>query len=197
MQSVTVNVNSLHHRRNFLSCSVNGSQIRLQLDTASDITVISRRLWKRIGSPQLFPSSVIAKSASGDKLEMDGEFRATVGINGQEKQAVIFVATGELALLGIDLAEAFSLWSVPIDQLCNNVTSTATTPEGIVRKFPGLFKSTMGFCAKAEVTLHLKPNCSPVFCAKRPVAYAMRDAVDAELDRLERLNIITPELIFI
>ena len=50
----------------------------------------------------------------------------------------------------------------------------------------------MGFCAKAEVTLHLKPNCSPVFCAKRHVAYAMRDAVDAELDKLERLNIITP-----
>lgn len=49
-----------------------------------------------------------------------------------------------------------------------------------------------GFYTKADVTLHLKPDCSPVFRAKRPVAYAMRDAVDAEVDRLERLNIITP-----
>uniref|UniRef100_A0AAG5DR23 Reverse transcriptase domain-containing protein n=1 Tax=Anopheles atroparvus TaxID=41427 RepID=A0AAG5DR23_ANOAO len=192
MRSVTVNVNSLRHRRKFLSCTINGIQIRLQLDTASDLTVISRQLWKRIRRPRLTPPSVTARSASGNKLEIAGEFRATVEINEQKKQAVIFVTEAELALLGIDLAESFSLWSVPIDQLCNKITSATSVPEGIVRKFSNLFKPTMGFCVKTEITLNLKPDYRPIFCPKRPVAYAMRDAVDTELGRLQRLNIITP-----
>ncbi|XP_040166524.1 uncharacterized protein K02A2.6-like [Anopheles arabiensis] len=50
----------------------------------------------------------------------------------------------------------------------------------------------MGLCTKGNVTLQLKEKCRPVFCPKRPVAYAMLDAVDKELDRLEKLGVITP-----
>ncbi|XP_058122771.1 uncharacterized protein K02A2.6-like [Anopheles ziemanni] len=192
-RSVMVNVCSIHHRRKYLNVAINGIQIRLQLDTASDISVISRNLWKKVGCPQLSPPSVTARSASGDQLEIVGEFRATVAIKQQRKRAVIYVANSELALLGIDLAEAFALWSVPIDQLCNRVTTALpNAPEEIERKFPRLFQPAMGLCTKAQVKLHLKENYRPVFCPKRPVAYAMHDAVNKELDRLEILHIITP-----
>ncbi|XP_052888447.1 uncharacterized protein K02A2.6-like [Anopheles moucheti] len=50
----------------------------------------------------------------------------------------------------------------------------------------------MGLCIKGSVTLQLKEHRRPVFCPKRPVAYAMLDAVDKELDRLQRLGVITP-----
>ena len=38
----------------------------------------------------------------------------------------------------------------------------------------------------------LKDNCRPVFRPKRPVAYAMQEPVNLELDRLKKLGIITP-----
>ncbi|XP_061504929.1 uncharacterized protein K02A2.6-like [Anopheles gambiae] len=50
----------------------------------------------------------------------------------------------------------------------------------------------MGLCTKGNVNLQLKEHCRPVFCPKRPVAYAMLDAVDKELDRLQQLGVITP-----
>ncbi|XP_053663457.1 uncharacterized protein K02A2.6-like [Anopheles marshallii] len=192
MRSVTVNVHSIRSRRKYVNIKLNGKQIRLQLDTGSDISVISRTLWRTIGSPQLTPPSVIAKSASGDKLGILGEFQANIELSQKKRQAVIYVIEAELALLGTDLAEVFSLWSSPIDEICNHISSTTIAPEGILRKFPMLFRPTMGLCTKAAITLHLKPDCRPVFSPKRPVAFAMRDAVDAELDRLQNLNVITP-----
>ncbi|XP_049301295.1 uncharacterized protein K02A2.6-like [Anopheles funestus] len=192
MRSVTINVHNIRDRRKYVNIKLNGSQVRLQLDTGSDISVISRDLWKKIGSPQLTPPSVIAKSASGDKLGILGEFEANVEVSQKKRQAVIYVVESELALLGTDLAEIFSLWSSPIDEFCNNISSATIAPEAILRKFPLLFQPCMGICTKAAITLHLKPDGRPVFSPKRPVAFAMREAVEAELDRLQKLNVITP-----
>ncbi|XP_065080618.1 uncharacterized protein K02A2.6-like [Ochlerotatus camptorhynchus] len=43
-----------------------------------------------------------------------------------------------------------------------------------------------------KIKLELKSGKSPVFGPKRPVTYAMQQAVDDELDRLEQEQIITP-----
>ncbi|XP_053683479.1 uncharacterized protein K02A2.6-like [Sabethes cyaneus] len=63
--------------------------------------------------------------------------------------------------------------------------------------FPGeniseLFSEKIGLCQKTKINLELKEQRKPVFCPKRPVAYAMLDAVNQELDGLEQLNIISP-----
>ncbi|XP_049290026.1 uncharacterized protein K02A2.6-like, partial [Anopheles funestus] len=52
--------------------------------------------------------------------------------------------------------------------------------------------SGTGLCTKASIKFVLRDNVQPVFKHKRPVAYAMEDTVNQELDRLERLNVITP-----
>ena len=41
-----------------------------------------------------------------------------------------------------------------------------------------------------EAGLHLKPNAQPKFMKARPVPFALKPAVDIELDRLEREGII-------
>lgn len=51
---------------------------------------------------------------------------------------------------------------------------------------------SLGRCTKVIVKLELKPNQRPVFRPKRPVAYSVYQSVDDELDRLERMKIITP-----
>ena len=40
--------------------------------------------------------------------------------------------------------------------------------------------------------IHVKPDTKPIFWKPRTVLFALREAVDKELDRLERLNIISP-----
>uniref|UniRef100_A0A5S6QL65 RNA-directed DNA polymerase n=1 Tax=Trichuris muris TaxID=70415 RepID=A0A5S6QL65_TRIMR len=49
----------------------------------------------------------------------------------------------------------------------------------------------LGLCSKIKASLRLKPDASPVFRPKRPVPYAAVPKVDAELNRLEKLGVIS------
>nr|VZI36116.1 unnamed protein product [Spirometra erinaceieuropaei] len=49
-------------RRKFIEVLLNGHAVRLQLDTVSDITIISERLWQSLGSPSMQQTSQSATS---------------------------------------------------------------------------------------------------------------------------------------
>lgn len=121
---VVVDVCSVEKRRRFVSVGLHGSEIRLQLDTASDITVISKQIWRKIGSPELAPATVTAKTASGNVLPLEGEFYCDVTIGENSRQQLIRVTEKHLQLLGSDLVDSFNLWSVPMDTFCCNVSTT-------------------------------------------------------------------------
>ncbi|PIO75316.1 hypothetical protein TELCIR_02663 [Teladorsagia circumcincta] len=64
--------------------------------------------------------------------------------------------------------------------------------EALKKTYPGVFEEGLGRCIKEEVTLQLMPNVRPVFCRSRPVPHAALEAVNAELNRLEQMGVITP-----
>lgn len=188
---VTVNVCGVETRR-FVPVSFPGGELQLQLDTASDITVIDKKIWQKIGSPMLIPATVKAKTASGSVLPLVGEFCCDITIGNKTRKVVIRVTDKHLQLLGSDLVDSFGLWSVPMDTFCCQVSSAPVSANSLRKTFSKLFSDELGLCQKTKVKLELKEQCKPVFCPKRPVAYAMQDAVNKELDRLEQLKIISP-----
>ncbi|XP_035917100.1 uncharacterized protein K02A2.6-like isoform X1 [Anopheles stephensi] len=190
----TVTVCSVRASRKFVEVSINGVGIRLQLDTGSDISVIGRSAWEKVGKPSLVQPTVCAKTASNERLELLGEFRAEVAICNATKPAIIRVAQVDLLLLGADLIDLFALSAVPMDVFCAKVSTTAQIQilcKELQSRFPEVFRGT-GLCTKAQIKLQLKDNCRPVFRPKRPVAYAMQATVEEELDRLVKMNVITP-----
>ncbi|XP_055623717.1 uncharacterized protein K02A2.6-like [Toxorhynchites rutilus septentrionalis] len=189
---VVVDVCSVQQRRRYVSVGFSGTKIRLQLDTASDITVISRKIWRSIGSPALSSATVNAKTASGSILSLDGEFECDVTIGSSTRRELIRVTEKQLQLLGSDLVDSFNFWAVPMDTFCCHVSGTPVSTGALKSSFPEVFSEKLGLCTRTKVKLELKENVRPVFCPKRPVAYAMYDTVDRELDRLEKLDIITP-----
>ena len=56
------------NRRPFVTLTIDGRKVRMQLDTASNITLISRKTWKNLGSPVVRQSNHVARNASGDVL---------------------------------------------------------------------------------------------------------------------------------
>ncbi|XP_041767451.1 uncharacterized protein K02A2.6-like [Anopheles merus] len=185
-----LNVCQVQKKRKFVTVVINDQPVELQLDTASDITIISQSLWKLLGKPPLANSTVKAKSVSGANLQIDGEFQTDVRIGNTTRQATIRVIDAEHLLLGADLVELFDLGSIPMDAFCNSI-STEPVSKVLERKFPAVFNGT-GLCTKTCVQLQLKEGVHPVFCPKRPVAYAVQDMVDKELDRLAERGIISP-----
>ncbi|XP_055522568.1 uncharacterized protein K02A2.6-like [Wyeomyia smithii] len=191
-KSVTASVSSVECKRRYVWVKINGTPVRLQLDTASDITIVSEQVWNRIGQPAGVPATQAAKSASGEQLDLVCEFVSDVEINGTTHSGRIFVSYHPLNLLGIDLIEKFQLWSLPMDNFCNFVGGASISKAYLQKAHPKLFSDTFGLCSRTKVQLSLKESCKPVFRPKRPVSYAMLPTVDKELDRLERMQIISP-----
>lgn len=163
----TVLVNMVNSKgKGHVNVILNGEPIKMMVDTGADISIISIEQWRTIGQPPLCPPSVKAKTASGSQLKILGEFCAHVALKQQVKRCTMRVTEEPLMLLGADF-------------------------EGLFRDFEGLFSHELGHCMKAKVRMELKNDAAPVFRPKRPVSYAMRPAVDEELDRLEKEGIIT------
>ncbi|XP_062703968.1 uncharacterized protein K02A2.6-like [Aedes albopictus] len=185
-----INQVSCTSRRKFLTVDINGSQATLQLDTASDITIISQKVWRmNLGSPSLTTTTRTAKTASGNQLHL------LVTVGGVTKTATFYVTRNGINLFGLDWIELFELWDTPLSSICNQVQATSDHINQVDRykaAYPEVFKSGLGHCKKMKVRLYLKPDARPVFKPKRPVPYTSMEKIDAELDRLQSLGIIEP-----
>nr|XP_049462823.1 uncharacterized protein K02A2.6-like [Anopheles coluzzii] len=187
-------VRNVGRKRKFVSVELNGVAVKLQHDSASDITIISNETWASIGRPPTQPTDESAVTASGSDLNLLAEFQADITINNVTKTGRIFISdSADLNVLGIDTMDLFDLWSVPINSLVNVVHQNSDQyVDRLKHQFPEVFRSTLGRCTKAQVKLYLKPDARPCYCPKRPVAYAALPKVDAELERLETNGIISP-----
>uniref|UniRef100_A0A182HMJ9 DUF7083 domain-containing protein n=1 Tax=Anopheles arabiensis TaxID=7173 RepID=A0A182HMJ9_ANOAR len=182
--SKIVTVKHVTQRRKFVSVHLNNIPHRLQIETGSDITIISHQAWKRIGSPAVKPATCNARTASGDPLPLAAELECSITINNVTKQGKCFVTDPNVNLnvLGIDMMDLFGLWNEPITAFCNQICTTKTTNIAELRsRYPDVFNDKMGLYNKTAVQLTLKGTPTPIFRAKRPVAYMMEAVVEDEL----------------
>lgn len=189
---VTTYVNAVSDRK-FLNPIVNGAALKLQFDTASDMTIISKSNWTLLGKPTLSDTSrTNATSASGTAIPLMGAFHCSVKLNGNEKKGVCYVTPLELNLFGIPWINVFDLWRVPIDVVCNKISCDSELTQEVENRFPELFSNGLGCFNKKKVSLQLKPGVKPVFRNARPVPEAARTDISIELERLQHLGIISP-----
>lgn len=73
----------------------------------------------------------------------------------------------------------------------NNSCNKSKVSDQLVNKFPEVFSSGVGAFNKGTIELELKAGAVPVWRRARPVPYALRPAVDAELERLQREGVIS------
>ncbi|XP_055633709.1 uncharacterized protein K02A2.6-like [Toxorhynchites rutilus septentrionalis] len=193
-KGISVKRIDLQGKRKYVTVGINGNDSVLQFDCASDITIISTQTWKAIGKPAISETEITAISASGNKIDMTGEFLAELTIQSVTKAGIVYVSSSsDLDVLGIETIDLFDLWSNPFSSLVNVIHHNPEDTEQKLRtKFPEVFQSTLDRCTKAKVKLYLKPDVRPVYCPKRPVAYAALPKVDAELQRLQDKEIISP-----
>ena len=71
-----------------------------------------------------------------------------------------------------------------------NVKQQPLTLQGLLTTYSDVFNEELGTLAGFKVKLSLKQSSKPVFCKARQVPYALRDAVNKEIQRLESLGVI-------
>ena len=180
-------------RRKYVTVHINGIPARLQLDTASDITIISHSLWTTLGSPDVQPSTQSATSACGGTVKLTGQLNCTVAFGESTRNTMCFVSNSDLNLLGLDWCEQLNLMDLPINSICNTIRlPLANLTDALTHKFKDVFQEGLGLCSKSKASLKLRPGSRPVFRPKRPVPYAAVNLVDDELKRLEDLGVLVP-----
>ncbi|XP_053687124.1 uncharacterized protein K02A2.6-like [Sabethes cyaneus] len=133
-------------RRKYVTVVVNKVKIELQLDCASDISIITEDNWNRIGRPSTKPPSQQARTASGQPLPLIAEIDCDVMLRGVHRS-------------GLDFIELFNLWHVPLSTVCNNVTTATDNVQWLKISFPQLFSDSLGcylFAALEPIETELK-----------------------------------------
>lgn len=121
---------SMADKRRYVELVVNGVHVRLQLDTASDITLISKRTWNLIGCPQVLPTEHTARNASGDILKLVGIIKCSVEFRDNYFTGNCYLTNRhDLDLIGIDWIDKLNLWDLPLSEIC--MTKCTNSPRDL------------------------------------------------------------------
>ena len=161
---------------------VNGRRVSMLVDTGSPVTLISSDFFPEL---TLGPTSLQLTSFTGHPIPLRGEAQVSVADGDQPAVQLRLVVTDigpHRPLMGREWISRLGC-AQGVLQL-----QTSLTLSEVLDKHAGVFAETLGKIP-IKVDLPLKEGAKPVYRPARPVPYALREAVDAELDRWEREGI--------
>jgi len=157
------------------------------VDTGAAVSVISQAI-----KDQLFPDCQLKDTSTklttytGEQIAVAGKIKVEVRYGHQRAELPLFVVRGEgPSLMGRDWLQSIRLdWN----SICT-ITSK-TRAEEFMHKYPEVFKEGLGEMNTFSATLKMKQGSTPRFVKARPVPFALKEAIELELDRLETEGII-------
>lgn len=160
---------------------LNGSRVNFKIDTGADVTVIPEALYSEDRDGPLTLSPRVLTGASQQPLSVRGLFNGKIKHNHREIEHHVYVVSGlRKPLLGRPAIEAL--------QLVTRIEPIET--EEIIKKFPTVFQGLGRL--KDDYTIKLKSDAQPfALSTPRRVAIPLLPKVKAELERMEKLGVIT------
>ena len=171
--------------RAHVTLNINNVRVRFRIDNGADMSVIGLQIWRQLGCPSLLPLNAPCTGVNGKRLETLGYFTATFNLeNLTVTGPVLVLQQTNAALLGGNLPYALGLLSTSSQVELSPVSVQHTYPSLIRQQYAPLFKDELGLCSRLQINLRTKDDAVPKFSPARPVALAIRELVDAEIDRL-------------
>jgi len=178
---------------------LDGSTLQMEYDTGSAVAVISEELYndRFRGHTKLVESPLTLKPWVGNKVTPVGQFSVTVNFKGKEKVLPMHVSPGGgPPLFGREWIYAFGvtpgdLHALKVEPQKGPSATTNMKLQALLDEYQDVFNDKeIGTYRAGKARLHLKEGARPVFCKARPVAYALRPKIEAELERLESTGVI-------
>ena len=157
----------------------------MELDTGAPVSIISQKVWEGILSKtQLEKSDTQLKTYTGEKLQVLGQLQVQVKYGDQVQQLPLLVVAGNgPSLWGRNWLAAIRLNWAHIKQVHMGLGP-------LLQKCHDVFQKELGTLQGIEVKLTVREDAIPKFYKPRSVPYAIRGAIEKDLERLENLGVI-------
>ena len=161
---------------------LNTYPVSFQIDTGADVSVIPENLYKKLQAPLLEPTKRSLIGPNQAKLKVRGQFTGTLSHNSKTVQEVVYVVKGlRKALIGRPAIIAL--------QLVSRINAIDSVRQGIISKFPTLFKG-LG-TIEGEYNIVLKDDARPyALVTPRRIPLPLKSQVEQELQRMEKLGVV-------
>ena len=166
-----------------VTLQVMNESIAFHIDTGAEVSVITEEAYKKLDSPPLTPANLTLKGPSSEALRVKGRLFTKFMRNEHETEQELYVAEGlQRSLLGRPAIEAL--------QLVQRIRDVRTEKLKPVQEFPKLFQGLGKL--RGEYTIKLRDGAKPfALSTPRRVPIPLKKSVKAELERMEKLGVIS------
>ncbi|KAK7099608.1 hypothetical protein V1264_003723 [Littorina saxatilis] len=173
------------HKTPVVHATICDTQIPFIVDTGATVNVLSWSVFSKL-RPQATlhnPCPLIYAFGSKTPLPMKGFFMTDITFRQKTVNAKIYITDTEGTgnLLSAETAQALKIIQFAF---------STSSPKIIADDFPSLFSDGVGKIKDVKVKLHIDQNIQPVAQQHGRIPFHVRKDVEAELERLERLDII-------
>ena len=168
---------------------VDGKRLRMEIDTGAAVSIISESQQKA-----LFPdttvqtSSITLKTYTGEQMPVVGQMPVSVQYGEQTADLVLIVVAGDgPSLLGRSWLKHLRLDWKNIGKI---TTEKPTNLSQLLAKHAEIFTEEIGTIQPFTAKLHVRPDAVPKFCKSRFVPFSIKQAIEEELDKLEKAGIL-------
>lgn len=190
-------------KRWIMTVVIDGKRVVMEGDTGAGMSIINRSTYlEHFSHIDLIQRKSCLKMYNGQKVLPKGEFKCSVQYNNKlvhNLKLVVIDNDSSNSLFGRKWMRAFGIqFPSALDTkesvacVVDSNFNKCVAIDQLMNKFPEVFSTSIGAFNKGTVGLELKTGAVPVWCRARPVPYALRPAVDAELERLQKEGVISP-----
>ena len=171
-----------------LEVYIEGKLVNMELDTGVSVSLISEVTWSKLYSKKkLQKATTILRTYTGEKIQPLGS--CSVEVKYKEEGAILplLVIKGNSPnLFGRNWLQYIRINWKSIHMVGNDKL------QNILAKHQNVFGKGLGHLRGYNAKIHVEQEAVPKFMKARPVAYAMKEKIEKELDRLMSLGILEP-----
>ena len=169
---------------------INGKPLLMEVDTGAAVSLISYKKLKQV-LPRVVikKTNVVLRTYTSEVIPVRGEVQVNVSYGEQKKLLTLYVTKQE----GPCLMGREWLTSIRLDWKTTglaSINSSQTRLHQLLKRYDEVFQDDLGTMKTIKAELKLKENASPKFHRPRTVPFALKEAVEQELNRLEEKGFI-------
>ena len=189
-------VKDSEHKVMWVTPEVEGQKLRMELDTGSALSIISRKDYQdKFAKVKLRRTSVTLKTYTGEKVVPLGKLKVKVKYENTKRMLDLYVVQNDnVPLFGREWLRNIQLNWQSIKMMKATEKSEQPTPERLKNLFdcfPSVFQDGVGTLAQIKAKIAIEENAPPKFHKARTLPYALRPKVELELKRLEDQGILS------